>query len=76
VDSQRGACYNFSASFCGGTKKQKGGLNSNVPLAGVDDVANHAVALMLACQRRLFQMDGSVRRGEYDWEVMRPMYNP
>lgn len=55
---------------------ERGIVVSNVPLAGVDDVANHAVALMLACLRRIVQLDAAVRRGDYEWEAMRPAHNP
>jgi D-3-phosphoglycerate dehydrogenase len=54
----------------------RGVVVSNVPLAAVDDVANHAVALLCACMRRLVQLDAAVRRGHYSLDVMRPAYNP
>ncbi len=55
---------------------KRGIVVSNIPLAAVDDVANHAVMLMLVCLRRVVDLDASVRRGDYDWEVMRPSHNP
>src|SRR5205085_6697924 len=36
-----------------------------VPDYGVDDVADHALALLLACARRLAQSDRAVRSGEW-----------
>jgi D-3-phosphoglycerate dehydrogenase len=55
---------------------ERGIIVSNIPYAAVDDVANHAIALMLACVRRLFPADAGVRRGEYEWDVIRPCHNP
>ena len=45
---------------------ERGIVVSNIPLAAVNDVANHAVALLLACLRRLVTVDAAVRRGQYD----------
>jgi len=39
----------------------------NMPLANVPDVAAHALALMLACTRRLVAADRVVRNGGFDW---------
>jgi D-3-phosphoglycerate dehydrogenase len=39
----------------------------NMPLANVPDVAAHALALMLACSRRLVAADRVVRSGVFDW---------
>ena len=36
----------------------------NVPEYGHEEISNHAIALLLALHRRLFQFDGSVRAGE------------
>ena len=55
---------------------ERGIIVSNIPFAAVDDVANHATALMLAWLRRLFQADAGVRRGDYEWDVVRPCHNP
>ena len=35
----------------------------NVPEYGHEEISNHAIALLLALHRRLFQFDGSVRAG-------------
>lgn len=55
---------------------ERGIVVANTPLANVDDVANHAVTLLLASLRRLLPLDAAVRGGRYDWQVMRPSHNP
>jgi len=49
---------------------------TNVPAATVDEVANHAAALILASIRRIPQLDRRVREGHYDWAPLRPSHNP
>lgn len=39
----------------------------NVPDYAVDEVATHALSLLLACLRRVGTYDRSVRAGEWDW---------
>jgi D-3-phosphoglycerate dehydrogenase len=46
----------------------------NMPLANVEDVATHALALMLACARRLRELDQAVRGGEFGWPRERPLH--
>jgi D-3-phosphoglycerate dehydrogenase len=55
---------------------QRGIVVSNLPLVAVDDVANHAITLLLASLRRIPQLDAAVHRGVYDWRMMRPAHNP
>lgn len=45
----------------------------NVPDYCIDEVSTHAFALTLACIRRLGTFDRSVRAGEWDWTVGRPV---
>lgn len=45
----------------------KGICVSNVPDYGVDEVADHAIALMLACQRGLFVADRRLRDAMEPW---------
>ncbi|MGH9161205.1 MAG: C-terminal binding protein [Vicinamibacteraceae bacterium] len=47
---------------------------TNVPTYCVDDVAEHALALLLACARRLFVFDRSIQGGRYGLEVGRPIH--
>jgi D-3-phosphoglycerate dehydrogenase / 2-oxoglutarate reductase len=44
---------------------EQGILFANVPDAFIEEVANHALGLILACNRKLFPTDAFVRRG--DW---------
>ena len=45
----------------------------NVPDYCIDEVATHALSLLLACFRRLHAFDRSVRAGEWDWSVGQPI---
>ena len=40
----------------------------NVPQYGDEEVASHALALILACDRRIVQYDRHVREGHWDWK--------
>lgn len=40
----------------------------NVPRYGNEEVASHALALLLCCDRRLFKYDRHVREGKWNWE--------
>jgi D-3-phosphoglycerate dehydrogenase len=46
---------------------------ANAPLFGVEEVAEHALALLLACSRRLWQADRLVRDGGWDAAPLRPL---
>jgi len=48
---------------------------TNSPLYGVDEVADHAVTLLLACARRLRLSDRAVRRGDWDWSGLGPLHS-
>lgn len=45
----------------------------NVPDYAVDEVATHALSLLLACLRRVAAYDRSVRGGEWNWTAGRPI---
>ena len=47
---------------------ERGILVANIPLANVEDVATHAMALLLACARRVVEFDARVRDGRFDRE--------
>ncbi|MCC7354369.1 MAG: C-terminal binding protein [Anaerolineae bacterium] len=55
---------------------KRGIVVSNIPLAAVDDVANHAIALLLSSLRRVVPLDAAIRRGVYDWTPLIPAHNP
>jgi len=46
----------------------------NVPQASVNDVATHAVALLLTCVRKISLFNASVEAGMWDWEYGKPLY--
>lgn len=46
----------------------------NVPSYCADEVATHALALLLGATRKIHQYDESVRNGIWDWEAAKPVY--
>lgn len=46
----------------------------NMPLANVEEVATHTLALLLACTRRLRELDSVVRGGGFDWPRSKPLH--
>jgi len=56
-----------------GAAEARGVTVLNVPGYSVDEVATHALALFLACLRRLGAYDRSVRNGDWDWTVGQPL---
>ena len=51
----------------------RGIVVTNVPDYCVDEVSDHALALLLGCVRRLRQLDQSVRAGQWDFRPYRPI---
>jgi D-3-phosphoglycerate dehydrogenase len=51
----------------------RGIVVTNVPDYCVDEVSDHALALLLGCVRRLRQLDQSVRSGHWDFRPYRPI---
>ena len=58
-----------------GAATEKGIPVSNSPTYCSDDVANHAMALLLACTRRLHHCIEETASGGWDYKVGKPMYN-
>src|SRR4029079_16131605 len=46
---------------------------TNVPRYGVDEVADHALTLLLACARKLHALEGIVRDGAWGVQSVRPI---
>jgi D-3-phosphoglycerate dehydrogenase len=46
----------------------------NMPHANVEEVATHALSLILACARRLRELDAAVREGAFHWPRSRPLH--
>jgi D-3-phosphoglycerate dehydrogenase len=51
---------------------EEGIMVCNAPTYCTDDVADHAIALMLACVRHLARLDAAMRQGRYARELARP----
>lgn len=54
--------------------RQKGIYVSNVPGYGTEEVSDHAVALLLACIRRLTVRDRSLRQGIFETDINDRIY--
>jgi D-3-phosphoglycerate dehydrogenase len=48
---------------------------ANVPYATAEEVGNHAIALLLACTRKLALLDRAMRAGQYDWRMAQPLHS-
>jgi len=46
----------------------------NVPAYGADEVSTHALALILACVRKVVPYDRQVKGGEWDWREGTPLF--
>jgi D-3-phosphoglycerate dehydrogenase len=57
-----------------GEATRRGVAVVTMPHANTEEVATHAVALVLACARRLLELDGHVRGGGWDWSRERPFH--
>lgn len=52
---------------------ERGILVCNVPDYCIDEVADHTMALILALNRKLLQLDGAVKAGAWDWKLFQPI---
>jgi len=53
---------------------EKGIRVANVPDYCVDEVSDHTLALLLACARRIPQLDRTVKKGHWDFKEQCPMF--
>lgn len=53
---------------------KKGIYVCNVPDYSLDEVSNHAVALLLDCAKKLTYLAGQVKRGESSYTVVKPLF--
>ncbi len=53
--------------------KRRGIEVYNTPDYGTEEVADHSIALMLACLRNLTQANDHVKSGAWDWSVVKPL---
>lgn len=56
------------------TATKKGIIVTNVPDYCVEEVSDHALALILACSRKICQLNKTVKSGKWDFKDYRPMY--
>ncbi|MDR0577816.1 MAG: C-terminal binding protein [Candidatus Accumulibacter sp.] len=52
----------------------RGIVVSNVPDYGTNEVSDHALAMMLCLTRKVPQANALVKRGQWDFRLMRPIY--
>lgn len=53
---------------------EKGIYVCNVPDYGIDEVSNHAIALLLSLIRKIEQTSQSVKEGKWDYTIAKPVY--
>ncbi len=56
------------------TATELGIVVTNVPAYCIDEVSDHALALLLACARKISIFDRAVKRGSWDRDVGPPVY--
>ncbi len=56
------------------TATEKGIIVTNVPDYCVEEVSDHALALILACTRKICQLNATVKAGKWDFKDYLPMY--
>jgi len=56
------------------TATKKGIIVTNVPDYCIEEVSDHALALILACTRKICQLNKTVKNGKWDFKEYRPMY--
>ncbi|KHE72240.1 C-terminal binding protein [Halobacillus sp. BBL2006] len=56
------------------TATKNGKMVCNVTDYCLDEVSNHAFALMMACARKIVQLNESVKQGTWDSKIMKPVY--
>jgi len=53
---------------------KKGIYVCNVPDYGIDEVANHAVAMIMALAKKLITIDGALKKGDWSYDSIIPLY--
>lgn len=46
----------------------------NVPDYGIDEVSNHAIALLLDCAKKLTYLAGQVKQGNCSYTIVKPLF--
>jgi D-3-phosphoglycerate dehydrogenase len=47
---------------------------ANIPDYGLEDIADHAMALMLTSARKIVQLNQAVRKGTWDYKLAKPLF--
>lgn len=47
---------------------------ANIPDYGLEDIADHTIALMLNCVRKINQLDQAVHNGKWDYKMAKPLH--
>lgn len=53
---------------------ERGIMVSNVPDYCIDEVSSHAIALLMACSRKVVQLSNSVKASQWTYMVAEPVY--
>ena len=53
---------------------ERGIMVANVPDYGVDEVSSHAIALLMACSRKIVQLSNSIKAGQWTYLAAKPVY--
>jgi D-3-phosphoglycerate dehydrogenase / 2-oxoglutarate reductase len=53
---------------------QRGIYVTNVPDCSIEEVSNHALALLMSCHRRIPYLQSTVRDGRWDYNLARPTH--
>lgn len=54
--------------------KQKGIAVCNVPDYGIEEVSNHALALLMSWSRKIVELNNAVKNGNWDFSISPPVY--
>lgn len=54
--------------------EERGIYVCNVPDYGIDEVSNHAIALLLDCAKKLTYLAGQVKQGNCSYTTVKPLY--
>ncbi|NLB53695.1 MAG: C-terminal binding protein [Syntrophomonadaceae bacterium] len=53
---------------------EHGIMVANIPDYGLEDIADHVMALMLNCVRKITQLNQLVHEGKWDYKMAKPLY--
>ena len=53
---------------------ERGIMVANIPDYGLEDIADHAIALMLTSARKIVHLNQAVREGTWDYKLAKPLF--